>query len=45
MKYVVFEAGSRAGFSAEMFFLDYLKRTGKAMIIDVDQFRDQWEEK
>ena len=25
MKYVVFEAGSRAGFSAEMFFLDYIK--------------------
>lgn len=29
MKYVVFEAGSRAGFSAEMFFLDYLKKTGE----------------
>lgn len=25
MKYVVFEAGSRAGFSTEMFFLDYIK--------------------
>ena len=25
MKYVVFEAGSRAGFSTEMFFLDYVK--------------------
>ena len=33
MKYVVFEAGSRAGFSAEMFFLDYLKRTGKDDIL------------
>lgn len=28
MKYVVFEAGSRAGFSAEMFFLDYVKKIG-----------------
>ena len=29
MKYVVFEAGSRAGFSSEMFFLDYVKKTGR----------------
>lgn len=29
MKYVVFEAGSRAGFSAEMFFIDYVNQTGK----------------
>lgn len=28
MKFVVFEAGSRAGFSAEMFFLDYVKKSG-----------------
>lgn len=28
MNFVVFEAGSRAGFSAEMFFVDYVKRTG-----------------
>ena len=28
MKYVVFEAGSRAGFSAEMFFLDYINQGG-----------------
>ena len=28
MKFVVFEAGSRAGFSAECFFLEYVKSTG-----------------
>ena len=28
MKFVVFEAGGRAGFSAEMFFLDYIKKSG-----------------
>lgn len=33
MKYVVFEAGSRAGFSAEMFFLDYVKKTGSDDIL------------
>ena len=27
MKHIVFEAGSRAGYSAEMFFNDYVKRT------------------
>lgn len=27
MKHIVFEAGSRAGYSAEMFFKDYVKRT------------------
>lgn len=30
MKFVVFEAGSRAGFSAEMFFLDYVRITGNS---------------
>ena len=28
MNYVVFEAGSRAGYSTEMFFLDYINQTG-----------------
>lgn len=28
MNFIVFEAGSRAGFSAEMFFLDYVRKTG-----------------
>lgn len=30
MKYVVFESGSRAGFSAEMFFLDYVNQTERS---------------
>lgn len=40
MTYIVFEAGSRAGFSAEMFFKDYAKRTSSAdklVMIDDDK--------
>ena len=33
MKYVVFEAGSRAGFSSEMFFLDYQKKTSSEDVL------------
>lgn len=42
MNYVVFEAGSRAGFSTEMFFIDYIKQTGNEtdMLYMVDDSQD-----